>query len=419
MAATGMHDPSVSDTVQRAVAQPGPVTAAPTPPTDRYIPVSLAGIEVNRPIPADIWNARGVLLMRKGEMLETLERQQLLSRHQPSIREADRRDWLLAGQTVHQHALRAAHHASDAAMRSMNDDWLDLHAQLSILLQQNLLVRDFLPRFNALRLKALGLMDRHPDESLFVLVQMLYDMQLGYSTSNALAAAAVCHVIGPTAGLSHAQECSLFNAALTMNIGMARLQNQLAVQKVGPDAHQRKAIQKHPHVGADMLEQLGVTDPLWLDLVRDHHEHAQGGGYPTGRPVAHTAQQLLQLADRFVARISPRKTRRGQSVRAAARSQFLEMQSQSNPLGQLLVKQLGMYLPGSYVRLNSDEIAVVTRSTPLLNAPMVMAIIGKNGIPLSAPSLRDTANPAFAIKDTVASEEVKVRLDPSRLFGRG
>ena len=30
-----------------------------------------------------------------------------------------------------------------------------------------------------------------------------------------------------------------------------------------------------------------------------------------------------------------------------------------------------------------------------------------------------TANPAFAIKDTVASEEVKVRLDPSRLFGRG
>ena len=34
------------------------------------------------------------------------------------------------------------------------------------------------------------------------------------------------------------------------------------------------------------------------------------------------------------------------------------------------------------------------------------------------PSLRDTAQPAFAIKDTVSSDEVKVRLDPSRLFGR-
>ena len=52
---------------------------------------------------------------------------------------------------------------------------------------------------------------------------MLYDLQLGYSTSNALATAAVCHVIGPTAGLSTEQESALFNAALTMNIGMTRL----------------------------------------------------------------------------------------------------------------------------------------------------------------------------------------------------
>lgn len=388
------------------------------PPNDRYIAVSLADIEVNRPIPADIWNARGVLLMRKGEVLETLERQQLLSRHQPSIREVDHRDWVLAGHRLSQTTVRLVHRAPEDALRSTNDEWLDLHAHLSILLQQNLQVRDFLPRFLNLRLKALALMDRHPDESLFVLVQMLYDTQLGYSTSNALAAAAICHVIGPTAGLTAEQECSLFNAALTMNMAMARLQNQLAGQKVGPDEHQRAAIRSHPHIGANMLEQIGVTDSLWLDLVRDHHEHAQGGGYPTGRPVHNTAQQLLQLADRFVARISPRKTRRGLSVRAAARAQFLEMQSQSNPLGQLLVKQLGMYLPGSYVRLQSDEIAVVTRSTPQLNAPMVMAIIGRNGIPLSAPCLRDTANPAFAIKDTVPSEEVKVRLDPSRLFGR-
>lgn len=413
-----MFDHTGSEKTHRAATTHSPLHALSQPTTERYIAVSLAGIEVNRPMPADIWNARGVLLLRKGEKLETLERQQLLSRHQPSIREADRRDWLLAGHTVHQTAWQVARQVKDDAVRSMSDYWLDLHAQLSVLQQQNLQVRDFLPRFNTLRHKALGLMDRHPDESLFVLVQMLYNTQLAYSTSNALAAAAVCHVVGPTAGLPPEQESSLFNAALTMNMGMARLQNQLAVQKVGPDAHQRETINNHPHASAHMLEQLGVTDRLWLDLVKDHHEHARGGGYPTGRAVQHTAQQLLQLADRFVARISPRKTRRGQSVRAAARAQFLEMQSQSNPLGQLLVKQLGMYLPGSYVRLQNNEIAVVTRSTPALNAPMVMAIIGKDGIPLSSPSLRDTSTPAFAIQDSVPSDEVKVRLDPSRLFGR-
>ena len=36
----------------------------------------------------------------------------------------------------------------------------------------------------------------------------------------------------------------------------------------------------------------------------------------------------------------------------------------------------------------------------------------------TARQLRDTATPTFAIQDSVPSDEVKVRLDPSRLFGR-
>jgi len=394
---------------------------AATPVTNGLLAVSLAAMEVNRPVPVDIWNTKGVLLLRKGQALATLERQQVLSRHQPAIRESDRRDWLLAGQALSDQMPRAGPSQPpglpEATPHSLGEHWMDLHARLAVLLHQHVGVRDFLLRFEALRHKAVTLMDRHPDESLFVLVQMLYDTQVGYSASNALATAAVCHVIGPTAGLSVDQESSLFNAALTMNMGMARLQDQLAVQKDGPTEGQLETIRQHPHVGRDMLQQLGVTDTHWLALVRDHHESSEGGGYPTGQRVNDTAQQLLQLADRFVARISPRKTRRGQSVRAAVRAQYLEMQRQANPLGQLLVKQLGMYLPGSYVLLNSGEIAVVTRSTSDLKAPMVMAIVGKNGIPLSAPSVRDTAQANFAIQDTVSSDDVRVRLDPARLFG--
>ena len=49
---------------------------------------------------------------------------------------------------------------------------------------------------------------------------------------------------------------------------------------------------------------------------------------------------------------------------------------------------------------------------------MVMAIVGKDGIPLSAPSVRDTAQPHFSIQDSVSSDLVKVRLDPARVFAR-
>ena len=168
--------------------------------------------------------------------------------------------------------------------------------------------------------------------------------------------------------------------------------------------------------------------PLEVEVMRDHHGDYQlieinprfpawiylSAGVGRNLPL-----MLLQLSDRFVARISPRKGRKGLSARAAVRAHYLEMQRQNCPLGELLVKHLGLYLPGSYVRLQSNEIAVVTRSTAHANQPMVMAIVGKDGIPLSTPLVRDTALPQYAVLDSVPPDQVKVRLNPARVFARG
>jgi hypothetical protein len=397
-----------------------------------FIPVSLTGVDVNRPLPVDILNARGMLLLPKGQALDSLERQLALSRHAPVIRAQDRDLWMTVLRPQRRPSLAPAAPASvdspvaqarprtaaDAEPASLASAWLDLHARWRVLLHQHAEARDFLPRFEAVREQAWQLLEQQPDESLFVLVQLLYDAQLGYSASNALAAAAVCRVIAPAAGLSELEQRAVFNAALTMNVGMARLQDQLAQQKPPPDKHQLADIQQHPHRGRDILHGLGVANDHWLGLVADSHESVEGGGYPTGKRAEGLPLMLLQLSDRFVARISPRKGRKGLSARAAVRAHYLEMQRQNCPLGELLVKHLGLYLPGSYVRLHNGELAVVTRATAQANRPMVMAIVGKDGIPLSAPAVRDTAQPAYAVLDSVSPDLVKVRLDPARVFAR-
>ena len=412
-----------------------PSASSVAPATDRaaaFIPVSLTGVDVNRPLPVDILNARGMLLLPKGQALDSLERQMALSRHAPVIRAQDRDLWM----TVLRPQRRAASAQSAAAKTETSfgelrprpttvpepiglaSNWLDLHTRWGVLLHQHAEARDFLPRFEAVREQAWQLLERQPDESLFVLVQLLYDAQLGYCASNALAAAAVCRVIAPAAGLDTDTQRALFNAALTMNLGMARLQDQLAQQKPPPDKHQLADIQQHPHRGRDILHGLGVGHDRWLSLVADSHESVEGGGYPTGKRAEGLDLMLLQLSDRLVARISPRVGRQGLSARAAVRAHYLEMQRQNSPLGALLVKHLGMYLPGSYVRLQNGEVAVVTRSTGQVNRPMVMAVVGKDGIPLSAPTVRDTALPQYAVIDAVSPDQVKVRLDPARVFGR-
>jgi hypothetical protein len=414
-----MENPSPYPTTSRQPSAPAAAAA--------FIPVSLSGVEIHRPLPVDILNARGMLLLPRGQALDSLERQQALSRHAPVIRAQDRDLWLTVLRPQRRPAPTAGAPAlgqgptpaaADPAHGGLASAWLDLHAGWRVLMHQHAEARDFLPRFEAMRAQAWDLLTRQPDDSLLVLVQLLYDRQSSYSASHALAAAAVCRVMAPAAGLSEVEQADVFKAALTMNLGMARLQDQLAQQKPPPDTHQRAAIRQHPHRGRDILQDLGADNSHWLALVADSHESVDGGGYPTGKRVEGLPLTLLQLADRLVARLSPRTGRPGLSARSAVRAQYLEMQRQSNPLGQLLVKRLGMYLPGSYVLLQSGEIAVVTRATAQINAPMVMAIVGKDGIPLSSPSVRNTTHPAHAIRDTVSSDEVKVRLDPSRLFSR-
>ena len=396
-----------------------------------FIPVSLRGVDVNRPLPVDILNARGMLLLPKGQAMDSLERQLALSRHEPVIRVQDRDLWMTVLRPQRRPApvvaeSSAAPHfkptpervVTEPATASVASTWLDLHTRWGVLLHQHAEARDFLPRFEAMREQAWQLLERQPDESLFTLVQLLYDAQLGYCASNALAAAAVCRVIAPAAGLNPSEQRVLFNAALTMNVGMARLQDQLAQQKPPPDKHQLADIQRHPHRGRDILHGLGVGHERWLNLVADSHESVEGGGYPTGKRAEGLDLMLLQLSDRFVARISPRQGRKGLSARAAVRAHYLEMQRQNSPLGALLVKHLGMYLPGSYVRLQNGEVAVVTRSTGQVNRPVVMAVVGKDGIALSTPTVRDTALPQHAVIDAVSPDQVKVRLDPARVFSR-
>jgi HD-GYP domain-containing protein (c-di-GMP phosphodiesterase class II) len=277
---------------------------------------------------------------------------------------------------------------------------------------------DFAARLHWIESLALRLIDARTDESLFILIQMLLDRQTPYCAAEALLAATICHLVAPLSTIPRAAHPSVFRSALTMNIGMSRLQDILATQKQPPDEFQRREIAAHPEQGVAILRQLGVRDPMWLQLVHDHHETPEGDGYPSGKTELSPAQRLLHMADLFSARISPRRTRRGQAPNEAVRNLYLSEQEHASPLGALLVRSLGLYPPGSYVRLASDEVAVVVRRGSKVNTPQALAIINAKGMPLSLPALRDTERLPYGIRDIVNADDVKIRLDPARVYRR-
>jgi hypothetical protein len=101
----------------------------------------------------------------------------------------------------------------------------------------------------------------------------------------------------------------------------------------------------------------------------------------------------------------------------AARNIYLGPDGQPSALGAAFVKTLGLYIPGSYVRLANGEVAVVVRRGRRANTPLVFSII-RQGMPLGEPVLRDTQERGFEVKSSEPADDIKVRLNAERLLSR-
>ncbi|HEV7914080.1 MAG TPA: hypothetical protein VGP22_09950, partial [Albitalea sp.] len=125
---------------------------------------------------------------------------------------------------------------------------------------------------------------------------------------------------------------------------------------------------------------------------------------------------FIQRADIFAARLSPRRMRQAMAATAAAKAAYLDENQQAGAAGAAIIKAVGIYPPGSHVRLASSEVAVVLRRGRRANEPVVASVIGKSGTPLGEPAVRDTRMKPHAISAGVAPHEVKVRLNLARLM---
>ena len=84
-----------------------------------------------------------------------------------------------------------------------------------------------------------------------------------------------------------------------------------------------------------------------------------------------------------------------------------------------IIKATGIYPPGSFVRLASEEVAIVLKRGLRATIPVVACVVGVNGVPLSKPVVRDTRHKAYEVASCAAPHEVKVRLSVEQLLQLG
>lgn len=359
-------------------------------------------VKIGVPLPWNVRDAAGNLLLSRGYTLQT---------------EAQLHSLLQRGMFVDEEEFRRQRLASEKPKQQAFDPiwlWSDLHVKLSLLLRDNVKDPDFADKLMQLSMLIQFLADRDADVGIFVMMQA---DAAKYAVLHSMHTAVICELISKKLGVPDEDRRTIIHAALTMNLGMFELQAILAAQTTPPTERQRAEIKAHPVRSVAILKQAGVTDPEWLRAVAEHHETPDGKGYPRGITDVSMIAELVHHADVFGAKISPRAGRSALPPNRAARDSFLAMGGNENPMAAMLVKEIGIYPPGAFVRLGNGEVAIVLRRGQLATTPLVYSIISGSGVPYMEPVRRDTARKDFAIESVVPRQSVMVRINPSRLFG--
>lgn len=170
--------------------------------------------------------------------------------------------------------------------------------------------------------------------------------------------------LGETVGLDVAALKELGLGALLHDLGKINIPETIINAPRKLTDEEWEIIKRHPVDGVKILEQMGVRSEIALRVTKEHHIDFDGRGYPRLGPdeQPHPYSMLVHVADTYDAMTTVRPYS-GPADPNQAISRMKKLAGTAfNPLTlDSFVDMLGIYPPGTAVRLTTGEIGVVTR----------------------------------------------------------
>lgn len=197
------------------------------------------------------------------------------------------------------------------------------------------------------------------------------------------------HVIGEHAGgeetYYHGLNCSILSMMLAKELGFARAHCQILgvgalLHDIGlndiPDrvarprheltAPERNLRQLHCDYGVRLGKQIGLPDAV-LRIIAQHHELADGSGYPNklkGDQIDPLAR-IVSLVNYYDNLCNPADLAKAMTPHEALSLMFAQRRAKFDTRAlQVMIRCLGVYPPGTVVKLSNDAIALVSSVNP-------------------------------------------------------
>ncbi|RLU03165.1 MAG: hypothetical protein D9N11_05495 [Ketobacter sp.] len=229
--------------------------------------------------------------------------------------------------------------------------------------------------------------------------------------------AVIAHLFSQQQQLDPAKAKALMQAVLFCNITFYEFQVLLNRMDGKLTDAQRAKLEKHPLQSATIMEAAGFMDPQMIKAIRQHHERPDGSGYPNRLPSQDISDLALvvSMCEVYTARIDNRAHRKP----VLAREALSHFQNDEDPRikGLLLnfAKSIGLYPPGTWVKLASGETAIVVQRQKNSPIPIVRALFDPKNIPYMGPVARDAKEPNFKVVGAT-SPPARPSVDLSALF---
>lgn len=197
------------------------------------------------------------------------------------------------------------------------------------------------------------------------------------------------HVMGEKAGgeeaYFHGLNCSVLSMMLAKGLGMAHEDCRLlglgalfhdiglmdipdkVLKKTSDFTHAEIELRKmHCEYGLRIAKKVGLPEAAQL-VIYQHHELVDGSGYPRGLKgnAIHQLARIVGLVNHYDNLCNPVDVSKALTPHEALSLMFAKMRDKFDGQAlQLMIRSLGVYPPGSIVKLSNEALAVVQSVNP-------------------------------------------------------
>jgi putative nucleotidyltransferase with HDIG domain len=159
-------------------------------------------------------------------------------------------------------------------------------------------------------------------------------------------------------------------AALFHDIGKAEISDKILLKKDPLTKSEQAHYEQHSEIGARMAQEVGLPVRIGK-VIFQHHEHADGSGYPKHLRGEQTDQlaRLIALVNGYDNLCNPNNITLAKTPYEALAHMYANQRAKyDESLLKRLIKSLGIYPPGSIVQLSTGSYATVISVNP--NKPL-------------------------------------------------